>query len=184
MITEFLHRFSKLCLEIDSGKIGQMVDYLKKARRVYVVGLGGSAGNASHMVNDLRKLCQIDAYCPTDNVSLFTALANDLGWEYSFITYLHTTGANAFDVLFVLSVGGGTQEVSQPITRAVIESKRMGMPVLGITGPNGGVTAAHGDCVIRVPESDLPTPFTEAMQAVIWHCLVSHPELQKVKTKW
>lgn len=150
--------------------------------RLYIIGLGGSAGNASHMVNDCRKLCGIDACAPTDNVSELTARANDDGWRTIFDNEWWREG----DALFILSVGGGTLEVSTPIVHALEAALVRKMRVLGIVGREGGYTKKFGHCVVVVPnvEPSRVTPHTEEFQAVVWHLLVSHPLLQKAKTKW
>ena len=143
---------------------------------LFIVGLGGSAANASHFTNDLRKLCGIDARCPTDNVAEFTAHANDAGWENAF--------AGIYGHVFVLSVGGGTDEVSRPIT-TLLRRVHGNAKIMGIVGPNGGETESLGMNVIKIAAPDERiTPHTEAFQAVIWHLLVSHPLLQRNATKW
>jgi D-sedoheptulose 7-phosphate isomerase len=153
-----------------------------------VLGVGGSAGNCSHAVNDFRKLCGIEAYAPVDNVSELTARANDEGWETIFTGWLDVSRANAKDAILVLSVGGGDAErnVSMNIVRAVDMGKARGLKVFGILGRDSGHTARHGDIAIVIPMVDpaLITPHSEAFQAVVWHCLVSHPALQIKKTKW
>ena len=140
------------------------------------------------MVNDLRKLCGIETYAPTDNVSEFSARTNDEGFETVFQAYLETSRFNSKDVLFVLSVGGGNvqKNVSVNITKAINYAKTKGGAVLGITGRSDGYLAQNGDFVVVVPEvnSSRITPHSEAFQAVVWHCLVSNPKLQINKTKW
>lgn len=160
----------------------ELADLRTRGGKLFVIGLGGSAANASHMVNDLRKLCRIDAIAPTDNVSELTARANDEGWQ----TIFHNPFWHTQDALFILSVGGGTAEVSLPITHAIEAALMKQMRVLGIVGREGGYAKKFGHCVVVVPmvEPDRVTPHTEAFQAVIWHLLVSHPLLQKQATKW
>ena len=148
---------------------------------LYVVGLGGSMANAQHMAADLRKLCFIDARSQ-DNMAEMTARANDTGWSSAFDGLL--INIKKEDALFVLSVGGGTHEVSTPITCAILACKATGMEVYGIVGPNGGATKEHGDLVITIPAKHDPTPHTESFQAVLWHCLVTNPILQKEQMKW
>ena len=162
--------------------VGELVDLRVRKGRVFVMGLGGSASNASHFVNDLRRLCQIEAYCPTDNVSELTACANDDGWEKVLIPHF----ANSNDALFILSVGGGTNKVSIPIWEAIDGAASRGMKIFGIVGRDGGRTKFVGNHVILIPvvEPLRVTPHTESFQAVVWHCLVSHPDLQKRPTKW
>jgi D-sedoheptulose 7-phosphate isomerase len=167
---------------------GALVELRNRRGRLFIVGVGGSAANASHAVNDFRKLAGIDACAPTDNVSELTARTNDDGWETVFEAYLRVSNATADDALFVLSVGGGDRDrnVSPNIVRAVDEAHRRGMKILGIVGRDGGHTKRIGDDVIVVQVSDarLVTPLTEAFQAVVWHALVSHPSLQQQPTKW
>lgn len=160
--------------------VKELID-LKPKGRLFIVGVGGSAANASHMAYDLRKLCQIDARS-LDNLAEVTARANDEGWATIFNGFL--AGINRNDALFVLSVGGGTHNVSRPLVGAIDIAKLAGAKVFGIVGPNGGYTAEHGDCVIKIPCETNPTPYTEAFQAVLWHLIVSHPKLQSVPTKW
>jgi D-sedoheptulose 7-phosphate isomerase len=156
--------------------------------RLFVLGVGGSAANASHAVNDFRKLCGIEAYAPTDNVSELTARTNDDGWESVFAEWLKVSHASAKDALFILSVGGGNlaKNVSPNLVSAIKLGKENGLKIFGVVGRDGGYTKKAGDTVILVPtvQEDRVTPHTEAFQAVIWHCLVSHPNLQIQATKW
>lgn len=165
-----------------------LVSLRSRGGRLFVLGVGGSAGNASHAVNDFRKLAGIEAYAPTDNISELTARTNDEGWETVFEAYLQVSRATDRDAIFVLSVGGGDDDrnVSPNLVKAVDEAKRRGMEILGIVGRDGGYTSLHGDEVIVIPTIDfkLVTPLSEAFQAVIWHALVSHPSLQQRPTKW
>ena len=178
--------------QIDHAKVDKLASELAALRerggRLFVLGVGGSAGNASHSVNDFRKLCGIEAYAPVDNVSELTARANDEGWDTIFTGYLEGSRADADDAIFVFSVGGGDAErnISTNIVKAVDMAKARGMKVYGVVGRDSGHTAIHGDTVIVVPVVDpaLRTPHSEAFQAVVWHCLVSHPVLQKNATKW
>jgi len=166
----------------------ELVSLRERAGRLFIIGVGGSAGNCSHAVNDFRKLCGIEAYAPTDNVSELSARTNDEGWPTVFSEWLKVSRANANDALLVFSVGGGNLEknVSPNIVRAVQESKARGLRVLGIVGRDGGYTKAAGDVVVVIPtvEESRVTPHAEAFQAVVWHCLVSHPKLQRNATKW
>jgi D-sedoheptulose 7-phosphate isomerase len=178
-----------IALDMNLNKIDSLANILSKVRgRVFIIGVGGSAANASHMVNDLRKLCHIEAYAPTDNVSELSARTNDEGFETVFQSYLETSKFSQNDVLFVLSVGGGSQErnVSVNIIKAINYAKSQNGIVLGITGKSDGYLATNADEVVIVPSAnpDRITPHSEAFQAVIWHCLVSNPILQKQKTKW
>jgi D-sedoheptulose 7-phosphate isomerase len=178
--------------QIDHGKVDKLAAELAALRerggRLFVLGIGGSAGNASHSVNDFRKLCGIEAYAPVDNVSELTARANDEGWDTIFTGYLNVSRAGADDAILVFSVGGGDAErnISTNIVKAVDMAKARGMKVYGVVGRDSGHTAIHGDTVVVVPVVDpaLRTPHSEAFQAVVWHCLVSHPVLQKNATKW
>lgn len=177
---------------IDRGAIERLADGLVAVRerggRVFFLGVGGSAGNCGHAVNDFRKLCGMEAYAPTDNVSELTARTNDEGWETVFAAWLRTSRANDKDAVFVFSVGGGDAEknISANLVYALDEAKKRGLAVYGVVGRNGGYTKKVGDQVIVVPTVDgnLITPHTEAFHAVVWHCLVSHPKLQVQETKW
>src|SRR5437868_808225 len=188
----FLKEAHQVIDGLDKGQIDAMVSILADCRakkaRLFFLGVGGSAGNCSHAVNDFRKIAGIEAYAPTDNVSELTARTNDEGWATVFEAFLECSHATERDALFVLSVGGGDEErnVSPNIVRAINEAKRRGMRVMGIVGRDGGHTSRHGDAVVLVPVVDpaLITPLTEAFQAVIWHALVSHPQLQRCATKW
>jgi D-sedoheptulose 7-phosphate isomerase len=188
----FLSQVGEIAARLDHAAIDGMAEALAKLRtgggRLFLVGVGGSAGNCSHAVNDFRKLCGIEAYAPTDNVSELTARANDEGFDTIFSAWLETSRANKADGLFVMSVGGGNVErnVSVNIVRALEFAKSRGMTVFGIVGRDGGHTKRLGDHVVVVPVADaaLVTPHTESFQTVIWHCLVSHPRLQKNATKW
>jgi D-sedoheptulose 7-phosphate isomerase len=166
----------------------ELVRLREREGRLFILGVGGSAANCSHAVNDFRKLCGIEAYAPTDNVSELTARTNDEGWHTVFAEWLKVSRANAKDAVLVLSVGGGNLErnVSPNLVAALKEAKARSMTVLGIVGRDGGYTREVGDVVVVVPTiADARiTPHAEAFQAVIWHCLVSHPKLQASATKW
>jgi len=189
---DFFAQASTIASQIDHAKVDKLASELAALRarggRLFVLGVGGSAGNASHSVNDFRKLCGIEAYAPVDNVSELTARANDEGWDTIFTGYLDVSRADTDDALFIFSVGGGDAErnISTNIVKAVDLAKARGMKVFGVVGRDSGHTAKHGDTVIVVPVVDpaLRTPHSEAFQAVVWHCLVSHPVLQKNATKW
>jgi D-sedoheptulose 7-phosphate isomerase len=189
---DFFAQASAIATQLDDAKVDKLASELADLRtrggRLFVLGVGGSAGNASHSVNDFRKLCGIEAYAPCDNVSELTARANDEGWDTIFTGYLDVSRADADDALFIFSVGGGDAErnISPNIVKAVDMAKARGMKVFGVVGRDSGHTAKHGDIVIVVPVVDpaLRTPHSEAFQAVVWHCLVSHPVLQKNATKW
>ncbi|HXM81142.1 MAG TPA: SIS domain-containing protein [Burkholderiales bacterium] len=182
----------KVARQIDIAGIEKLAGELKALRerngRLFFLGVGGSAGNCGHAVNDFRKLCGIEAYAPTDNVSELTARTNDEGWDTVFAAWLRTSRAISKDAIFVFSVGGGNVEknVSPNIVAALKEAKERGMKVFGVVGRDGGYTKKVGDCVVVVPtvEASRVTPHAEAFQAVVWHCLVSHPALQQTATKW
>ena len=183
---------AEIAAAIDQSAIERLAGELSALRerggRLFVVGVGGSAANCGHAVNDFRKLCGIEAYAPTDNVSELTARANDEGWDTIFTGWLEVSRAGPKDALLVFSVGGGDVErnVSVNIVRAVDEAHRRDMRVFGVVGRATGHTAKVGDCVVIVPApaAERVTPHTEAFQAVVWHCLVSHPALQRRGTKW
>ena len=159
-----------------------------RAGRLFLLGVGGSAGNCSHAVNDFRKLCGIEAYAPTDNVAELTARTNDEGWDTVFSGWLKVSRANTNDAVLVFSVGGGNLEknVSPNIVAGLKEAKARGLKVFGVVGRDGGYTKQVGDVVVVVPTvaDSRVTPHAEAFQAVVWHCLVSHPVLQQMATKW
>ena len=177
---------------IDKKKLEKLVLSLKNLRnkkgRVFFLGVGGSAANSSHAVNDFRKLCGIECYSPVDNVSELTARINDEGWSSSFSNWLNISNLNSKDALFIFSVGGGDLEkkVSVNLIEAVKFGKKKGAKIFGVIGRKKSFVYKNGDNVILVPEINkkLRTPYTEAFQAVIWHSLVSHPLLQLNKTKW
>ena len=182
----------KVAQQIDLPGIEKLANELAALRerggRLFFLGVGGSAGNCGHAVNDFRKLCGIEAYAPTDNVSELTARTNDEGWDTIFSEWLKTSRGGPKDAVFVFSVGGGNLEknVSPNIVSGLKEAKKRDMKVFGVVGRDGGYTKQVGDCVIVVPTVDPSrvTPHTEAFHAVVWHCLVSHPVLQKIATKW
>ena len=185
----FLRESVQIAEKLDRFGIEQMAVALNDLRgrggRLFLLGLGGSAANCSHAAADFRRLCEIRALTPTDNVAEFSARVNDDGYANAFSLWLVSHGADGDDALLVLSVGGGTEMVSQPITEAVRWGHKIGMSVMGIVGPDGGVTAQLADIVLKVPASGKRiTPHSEAFQAVIWHALCSHPLLQRNATKW
>ncbi len=168
--------------------IDGLVQLRSRGGRLFFLGVGGSAANASHAVNDFRKLCEIESYCISDNVSELTARVNDDGWDTSFSNWLIASKINSKDAIFVLSVGGGNREkgVSTNIINAIDLAKSMNADVFGVVGRDGGYTGAHGDaiCVIPPIAQDRVTPHSEAFQAVVWHAIVSHPDLARNSTKW
>jgi len=165
-----------------------LVDVRRRKGRLFVIGVGGSAANSSHAVNDFRKLCGIEAYTPIDNVAELTARTNDEGWETVFAAWLETSNANEKDAVLVFSVGGGDAErsISANIVHGLEVAKERGCQIFGIVGRDGGFAKKIGDAVVVVPTVDPNhvTPHTEAFQAVILHCLASHPALQAHSTKW
>lgn len=191
-VETYFGQVAEIAGAIDHAKIDAVVEELRALRerkgRVFFIGVGGSAGNCSHAVNDFRKLCGIEAYAPTDNVPELTARTNDEGWETVFAAWLKTSHFNENDAIFVFSVGGGDKErgVSVNIVHAVDYAKQVGAKVFGVVGRETGHTATNGDAVVVVPTPDkgLVTPHCEAFQAVVWHCMVSHPGLQVNETKW
>ena len=178
----------QLDLAVVDRIVAGLVDLRTRGGRLFVLGVGGSAANASHAVNDFRKLCGIEAYAPTDNVSELTARTNDEGWETVFDGWLRISRLSADDALFVFSVGGGNAEknVSVNLLHGLNRAKEVGAKIFGVVGRDGGHAAKVGDAVAIIPTVDagLVTPHTEAFQAVVWHCLVSHPNLQVKATKW
>jgi D-sedoheptulose 7-phosphate isomerase len=172
--------------------IEHMAELLAGARecggRLFFLGVGGSAGNCSHAVNDFRKIVGIEAYAPTDNVSELTARTNDEGWETTFIEWLKVSNLRPQDIIFVFSVGGGNLEknVSPNLVRALQYAKEVGATILGVVGRDGGYTAKVGDavCIIPTINPEAVTPHAEAFQAVVWHLLVTHPLLKARQTKW
>lgn len=189
---EFLQDCVKLMEKFDTNSIEAVADGLSKVQarggRLFILGVGGSAGHASHAVNDFRKICSFEAYCPTDNVSELTARINDEGWDTCFSEWLKGSRINAKDGILVFSVGGGNREknVSVSLINAIDAAKEVGASVFGIVGRDGGYTNKVADACVVVPtvHPNLITPHTEGFCAVIWHLLVSHPKLQKKATKW
>jgi len=188
----FFDEVAKIAQSIDAAGVENLATELAALRqrggRLFFLGVGGSAANCSHAVNDFRKLCGIEAYTPVDNVAELTARTNDEGWDTVFAPWLKTSRANKNDAVFVFSVGGGNMEknVSANIVAGLKEAKQRSMKIFGVVGRDGGYTKQVGDCVVVVPtvEASRVTPHTEAFQAVVWHCLVSHPKLQQISTKW
>ena len=178
--------------KIETKKIEKMVDLILKVRnekgRVFFLGIGGSAGNCSHAVNDFRKIIGVESYAPTDNVSELTARTNDEGWNTIFSEWLKVSNLNTKDLIFVFSVGGGNVEknISPNLVEAVKYGKSIGCKLIGVVGRDGGYTSKVADSCVIIPtvnESTI-TPHTEAFQAVVWHLIVSHPKLKLNETKW
>jgi D-sedoheptulose 7-phosphate isomerase len=178
--------------ELDVSKIEKMVNLLAAAKddggRIFFLGVGGSAGNCSHAVNDFRKIVGIESYAPTDNVSELTARTNDEGWSTVFSEWLKVSRLNPKDVIFVFSVGGGNlkKNISPNLVEALKYGKSVGSKVTGVVGRDGGYTAEVADVCVIIPtvNPDNITPHSEAFQAVVWHLLVSHPKLKINQTKW
>ncbi len=178
--------------QIDTERVEQIASTISKVRenngRLFILGVGGSAGHAGHAVNDFRKICGVECYAPTDNVSELTARANDEGWDTIFSEWLRVSRLSNRDALLIFSVGGGNAEknVSPNLVKAIDLATEVGAPVCGIVGRDGGYTAAKGQAVVVIPplfESRI-TPHTEGLCAVVWHLLVSHPSLQLNTTMW
>jgi D-sedoheptulose 7-phosphate isomerase len=190
--TEYLAEAVQILGRLDPSPIDRMVDLLIALRarhgRLFVLGVGGSAANASHAVNDFRKIAQIEAYAPTDNVSELTARVNDEGWETVFATWLRGSRLSANDMVLVFSVGGGDLErnISPNLVRALEHARSVGAIICGIVGRSGGYTATVADACAIVPtvNAETVTPHAEAFQAVIWHLIVSHPLLRAAEMKW
>jgi D-sedoheptulose 7-phosphate isomerase len=178
--------------KIDKDQIFKMVSIINEIRsnngRMFILGVGGGAGHASHAVNDFRKICGLEAYTPTDNVSELTARVNDDGWETAYVNWLKISKLNKNDILLVFSVGGGNLEknISVNILKSLELGKKLGTRICGIVGRDGGYTAQVADACVVIPpiNPETVTPHTEAFQAVIWHLLVSHPDLQRYEMKW
>jgi D-sedoheptulose 7-phosphate isomerase len=191
-VERYFGQVRQIAAQIDVAAVERLVEELVALRqrggRLFLLGVGGSAANCSHAVNDFRKLAGIEAYSPCDNVSELTARTNDEGWETVFDAWLRTSRADADDAVLVMSVGGGhlARNVSPNLVRAVDEARRRHLRILGIVGRVGGHTKQVGDVVVVGPTVDPAhvTPHAEAFQAVIWHCLVSHPALAAQPTKW
>jgi D-sedoheptulose 7-phosphate isomerase len=189
---QHLDEAAKITSEISAEIVESIVQLLKKVKedkgRIFFLGVGGSAANAGHAVNDFRKLAGIEAYAPTDNVAELTARTNDEGWPTVFSGWLKVSNLNSKDCLFILSVGGGDKErgVSANLCEAIDLGKSVGAKITGIVGRDGGYTAKNADACLVVPTVNpaTVTPHSESFQVVIWHLMVSHPELKANPTKW
>ena len=188
----YLAESAEIIARLDPAAIDAVAAGLSRVRaeggRLFVLGVGGSAGHASHAVNDFRKLCGFEAYAPTDNVSELTARINDEGWDSSFVEWLRGSRLRQGDGVLVFSVGGGNRErnVSVNLVRALEHAREVGARVFGIVGRDGGTTRqlAEGCVIIPTVAAERITPHTEGMAAVVWHLLVSHHDLQRTPTKW
>lgn len=191
-VGDFLRCAAQVVEGLDREAIGRMVRLFVEARerggRLFVLGVGGSAANAAHAVNDFRKIAGMEAYAPTDNVAELTARTNDDGWETVFAEWLKGSRLRENDLVLVFSVGGGNRElnVSVNLVRALEYAREVGARVCGIVGRDGGFTAKVADACVVVPTVDagMVTPLTEAFQAVVWHLVVTHPELKVGEMKW
>ena len=191
-IEKYLREVSAIIEKIDVDQTRLMLDLVVKLKeskgRLFILGVGGGAGHASHAVNDFRKICGIEAYAPSDNVSELTARINDDGWETAYVNWLKISKLGTDDLVMVFSVGGGNTEkkISVNIVNSLQYAKDKGAKICGIVGRDGGYTARIADACVIIPmvNPETITPHTEAFQAVIWHLLVSHPDLQVNKMKW
>jgi D-sedoheptulose 7-phosphate isomerase len=189
---EHLKEAAKIAELLNRKSIDNMVDIIcsirQKGGRLFFLGVGGGAGNATHAVNDFRKIAGIESYSPLDNVSELTARINDDGWEGAFVEWLKISRLNNNDGIFIFSVGGGNEEkgVSVNLVRALQYAKEAGAKILGIVGRDGGYTAQVADGCVIIPTVNTTsvTPHTEAFQAVVWHLIVSHPKLKAAEMKW
>jgi D-sedoheptulose 7-phosphate isomerase len=188
----FLDESIEVIRRIDAETVDRMAAGLAASRdaggRLFILGVGGSAGHASHAVNDFRKICRFEAYTPTDNVSELTARVNDEGWDSCFAAWLEISRMTANDAVLVFSVGGGNVEknVSVNLVRAIDHARNAGAKVFGIVGKDGGYTKQVADECVLIPivANERITPHTEGLAAVVWHLLVSHPALKVTQTKW
>ena len=187
-----LQEAAQIIQQIDHVAIERMAEILANVRarggRLFFLGVGGSAGNCGHAVNDFRKLAGFEAYAPTDNVSELTARTNDEGWDTVFVAWLKGSRLRREDGVFVLSVGGGSlqKNISPNLVRALQFAKETGASIVGVVGRDGGYTAtvANACCIVPTVNPETVTPHSEAFQAVVWHLLVSHPALKANPTKW
>ena len=190
--TDYIAEARQVLDRLDTAAIDRLIALLvalrRRGGRLFVLGVGGSAGNASHAVNDFRKICEIEAYTPTDTVSELTARVNDDGWETSFANWLRVSRLGKNDMVLVFSVGGGDLErnISPNLVRALEHAKEVGATICGVVGRDGGYTAKVAQACVIVPtiRAETVTPHAEAFQAVVWHLLISHPSLQKAPMKW
>lgn len=191
-VKTYLSEAHQILERLDVEAIERLIDHLVQLRerggRLFFLGVGGSAANASHAVNDFRKIAGIEAYTPTDNVSELTARTNDDGWDTVFVEWLKTSRLNAKDFIFVFSVGGGDLErnISPNLVRALEYAKEVGASIGGVVGRDGGYTARVADVCVIIPtiRAETVTPHAEAFQGVVWHLVVSHPKIQKSSMKW
>jgi D-sedoheptulose 7-phosphate isomerase len=191
-IKNYLNESMEILRRVDTTIISKQVDLILDVKenngKIFFIGVGGSAANCSHAVNDFRKIAQVECYAPTDNVSELTARTNDEGWDTIFSEWLKMSKISSKDLLFVFSVGGGDLEnnISPNIVKGIQVAKKVGASISGIVGKNGGYVTKVSDSVLIIPNvnNDHITPHSESFQAVIWHLLVSHPKLKSNQTKW
>ena len=191
-IKQYIEDAKQILETINVEQIQMMINLLNNLKeskgRLFILGVGGGAGHASHAVNDFRKICGIEAYTPTDNVSELTARINDDGWDTAYLNWLKGSNFDNDDVLLVFSVGGGNLEkrISVNIVNSLQYAKELGTKICGVVGRDGGYTLKVADACVLIPlvNNDTITPHTEGFQAIVWHLLVSHPELQKYEMKW
>ena len=189
---QHLKEASEIIQQLDIESIEKVADLLAKVKsdqgRIFFLGVGGSAGNCSHAVNDFRKIVEIESYAPTDNVSELTARTNDDGWPTIFEPWLKLSKLKSKDAVFIFSVGGGNLEknISPNLVNALKLAKTVGAKITGVVGRDGGYTAQVADACVIIPtvNTETITPHSEAFQAVVWHLLVSHPKLKENQTKW
>lgn len=191
-IKDYLDESSWISQNIDIKKIANIIDIIKECKdakgRIFFLGVGGSAANASHAVNDFRKIVEIEAYTPADNVSELTARTNDEGWEHVFESWLKISKLDHKDLIFIFSVGGGNEKknISSNLIKAIKLAKLRKTKILSVLGKDDGYAAKNSDVALVIPikNKNLTTPFSEAYQAVIWHLIVSHPKLKENETMW
>jgi D-sedoheptulose 7-phosphate isomerase len=190
--SRYLSEVAHIAAAVDQAQVDRIVEILKETResgnRLFFIGVGGGAGHAGHAVNDFRKIAGIESYAPTDNVSELTARINDDGWDSSYARWLQGSRLRAGDTLFVFSVGGGNLEknISANIVQALKLAQKVRARIVGVVGRDGGYTAQVADACVIIPtvSADTVTPHTEAFQAVVWHLVVSHPDLKQNEMKW
>lgn len=191
-IDTYLNEVTEIVNKLDKSQIEKMVNVIvdtkKRDGRIFMLGVGGGAGNASHAVNDFRKIAGIESYAPTDNVSELTARVNDDGWDTSFVNWLKGSRLNSKDCVFIFSVGGGSVEknISVNLVNALKLAKEVGSSVIGIVGKDGGYTAQVADACVIIPtvNNETITPHAESFQGIIWHLLVTHPKIKSYEMKW
>jgi D-sedoheptulose 7-phosphate isomerase len=191
-VDKYLSEVTAITKLIDKAAVRNMISIILEVRRnngrLFMLGVGGGAGNASHAVNDFRKIARIESYTPTDNVSELTARVNDDGWDSAFVNWLRGSRLNSNDCIFVFSVGGGNVEknISNNLVRSLKYAKEIGSKIIGIVGRDGGYTAEVADAVVIIPavNSETVTPHTEEFQALVWHMIVSHPLIKANEMKW